>query len=112
MLLEPESYAAYLQCNNWIFETNFLWAIDIHQLMATEKAQITAIPPRANLFLWGTFKNKIFNNTLENIVQLEQRITMETGSITQVTLKSLQKNLLRYTLICKTQLGTHFQHLL
>ncbi len=64
-----------------------------------------------NFFFWGTLKNKVSKTLQKCITPLKQRITMEIQHITWVKLKKI-KNLLWRALICKTQLGSHFQYVL
>ncbi len=65
-----------------------------------------------DFFLWGTLKNKVYETTPVNLEELKAKITSEISKISQQTLKKVFRNLLRHTIICKSNAGGHFQHLL
>ncbi len=75
-------------------------------------------PPRSpdltplDFFLWGTLKNNVFKHVPRSIEQLKQLITQEIANISVRSLQNAFRSLLRRALICKNNLGTHFQHLL
>lgn len=75
-------------------------------------------PPRSpdltplDFYLFGNLKNKIFQNRLQNLEELQVAIEQEINNITAEELQRVFDNLKRRVNICLENHGHHFQHLL
>lgn len=75
-------------------------------------------PPRSpdltvcDYFLWGTLKNKVYQNNPHTLKELQQNISDEIAAIPKAQLRSAFNSLLTRAQKCQEMNGGHFQHLL
>lgn len=65
-----------------------------------------------DFFLFGHLKNKVFQNRLHNLEELEEAIRIELQNITPETLHNVFNNMRRRVNLCIENNGGHFEQLL
>ena len=75
-------------------------------------------PPRSpdlspcDFYLWGTIKEKVYENNPHNLDQLKENITNTIRRITREELRAVSANVVKRAQKCIDVNGEHFQHLL
>jgi hypothetical protein len=66
-------------------------------------------PP--DFFLWGYLKDRVYENSPQNIQQLKANIAAEIQLISPALLQAVSASVLTRANLCKLANGSHFQHM-
>lgn len=117
-LTDNERHHAWFQQDNATAHTSHQTTRHLLQIFGKRTITKELFPPRspdltpADFYLWGYLKDNVYVGNPKTLNELKNAITCSITSISSQTLKNVASNIVKRALLCASEGGGHFQHLL